>query len=503
MSSHVKEQTGLRSSFLLNRRFIQGAALGAILALFAGAASDKPMAGAASVERGPRSVADIAEKLQGAVVNISTEQAFKGVQNIPTPRTPQQGAPLEDFFEDFLDRQQRGDGSKRVSSLGSGFVIDPRGIVITNNHVIEGADDIYVNFPDGSKLKVVEIIGKDIKIDLAVLRVEPKKPLQAVPFGDSGKMRVGDWVMAVGNPFGLGGSVTVGILSATRRDINAGPYDEFLQTDAAINRGNSGGPLFNMDGEVIGINTAIISPTGGSIGIGFAVPSNTVAQVVEQLRKYGETRRGWLGVRIQTVGEEIAESLGLPQTGGALIASVTPDGPAAKAGLKVGDIITKFDGMDISELRGLPRIVAQTEVGKQVEIRYWREGERKVATARIERLDEGEAPPKVKKTEAKPNAQFVMGLALAPMSDELRARFDIDKSVNGVVVTEVDPSGEASDKSIKPGDVILEVTNEKVATPAEFARRVRQLREMKRKTALLLLADATGSMNFITVPIQK
>ncbi len=479
------------------------ALLAALLTVFTGTTNNSAPAGVESGHtRGPGSVADLASKLQGAVVNISTEQAFKGVQNMPAP--PQPGAPSEDFFEDFLDRQQRGgDGAKRVSSLGSGFVIDPKGYVVTNNHVIEGADDIYINFPDGTKLKVVEIVGKDIKIDLALLRVEPKKPLTAVPFGDSARVRVGDWVMAIGNPFGLGGSVTVGILSATRRDINAGPYDEFLQTDAAINRGNSGGPLFNMNGEVVGVNTAIISPTGGSIGIGFAVPSNTVSQVITQLRKYGETRRGWLGVRIQTVGADIAESVGLPLTGGALIASVTPDGPAAKAGIKVGDIILNFDGLDVTEVRGLPRIVAQTEVGKQVEIRLWRAGERKTLKARIERLDEGEAPPKVKKTEVKPTTQYVMGLALSPMTDELRSRFDIDKSIKGLVVTEVDPSSEAGDKSIKPGDVILEVTNEKVETPQDFARRLRQLKELKRKTALLLLADAGGSMNFVAVPITK
>jgi serine protease Do len=498
----ISMQTYLRRAIRKNAGWLQFIALAALLTVFTGTTNNSAPA-VNDPEPGPKSVADIAARLQGAVVNISTEQAFRGVQ--APGLQGQQNPPTEDFFEDFLDRQQRGggEGAKRVSSLGSGFVIDPKGYVVTNNHVIEGADDIYVNFTDGTKLKVVEVVGRDIKIDLALLRVEPKKPLVAAPFGDSARMRVGDWVMAIGNPFGLGGSVTVGILSATRRDINAGPYDEFLQTDAAINRGNSGGPLFNMRGEVVGINTAIISPTGGSIGIGFAAPSNTVVQVLDQLRKFGETRRGWLGVRIQTVGDDIAESLGLSSTGGALVASVTPDGPAAKAGIKAGDIILKFDGADVTELRGLPRIVAQTEVGRQVDIKLWREGQVRTVKVRIERLDEGEAPPKPKKVEAKPAAQFVMGLSLAPMSDELRARYDIDKSINGLVVTEVDPSSEASDKSIKPGDVILEVTNEKVLTLQEFTKRVRQLRDLKRKTALLLLADATGAMNYVTVPIAK
>ena len=282
--------------------------------------------------RGPASVADTAERLQNAVVNISTTQKLKESREVPLPEVPK-GSPFEEFFEDFFDKQDRNRGGQRANSLGSGFVIDKAGFIVTNNHVIEGADEIVVNFTDGSKLKVVQIVGRDPKTDLALLRVEPKKELAAVNLGDSQKMRVGDWVMAIGNPFGLGGTVTVGVISATRRDINSGLYDEFLQTDAAINRGNSGGPLFNMDGDVIGINTAIISPTGGSIGIGFALPSNSASQVIAQLREFGETRRGWLGVRIQTVTDEIAESLRLGATEGALIANITPEGPAAKAGL--------------------------------------------------------------------------------------------------------------------------------------------------------------------------
>ncbi len=450
---------------------------------------------------GPSSVADIVERLQGAVVNISTEQAPKTAPSGPAPQVPE-GSPLEELFEDFLNRRQ-GDGAKRVNSLGSGVVIDPAGLVVTNNHVIEGAEEIFVNFPDGGKLKVVEIVGRDPKVDLALLRVEPKKPLQAVSFGDSAKMRVGDWVMAIGNPFGLGGSVTVGIISATRRDINAGPYDEFIQTDAAINRGNSGGPLFNMAGEVIGINTAIISQTGGSIGIGFAVPSNIVAQVVDQFRRFGEARRGWLGVRIQTVNEEIAESLGLKTTGGALIASVTPDGPAARAGIRLGDIVLTYDGQQVTAMRGLPKLVAQTEIGREVEITLWRGGEIIKVKAVIEKLDEGHAAEKTRKSEVKPETDLILGLALAPMSDELRSRFEIDSSITGVVVTDVAPGSEASERSIKPGDVILEVTNEKVATPQDIARRVEALRKLKRKTALLLLADAGGSMNYVAVPILK
>jgi serine protease Do len=319
-------------------------------------------------------------------------------------------------------------------------------------------------------------------------------------------MRVGDWVMAIGNPFGLGGSVTVGILSATRRDINSGPYDEFLQTDAAINRGNSGGPLFNMDGEVIGINTAIISPTGGSIGIGFAVPSNTVALVVEQLRRYGQTRRGWIGVRIQNVGEDIAESLGMKTAAGALIANVTPGGPAAKAGLKVGDIILAYDGQDVTELRGLPRLVAQTEVGRVVEVKVWRETEKKTITLRIrvEKLDEGDpaAGKTLRKSEAPAgDGGFMLGLALAPLSDELRSLFAIGETVDGVVVTAIDADSPTVGTPLRPGNVILEVTSEKVKTPEDFASRIAALRALQRKTALLLVADASGEMNFVPLPI--
>jgi serine protease Do len=474
----------------------------AVASLIAAAIVAVPDAPAAAQSHGPASVADIAEKLQNAVVNISTTQKLKDSREVPLPEVPK-GSPFEEFFEDF-DKQERGGRTQPASSLGSGFVIDKAGYIVTNNHVIEGADEITVNFTDGSKLKVSQIVGRDTKTDLALLKVDPKKDLAAVHFGDSQKMRVGDWVMAIGNPFGLGGTVTVGVISATRRDINSGSYDEFLQTDAAINRGNSGGPLFNMDGDVIGINTAIISPTGGSIGIGFAVPSNSANQVVAQLREYGETRRGWLGVRIQTVTDEIAESLGLQETGGALVANVTPDGPAAKAGIEVGDIVLKFDGMDVTAMRQLPKLVAQTGIEKEVEVVVLRKGERKTFKVKIGRLEETEpGADKPTKPGEKPRKQSMLGLTFASMSDELRSRYDIDSSVNGVVVTAVDPDGLAAEKELHVGDVIVEVTHASVKSPDELTARLGELRKLNRKSALLLVASGQGEMNFVPIPLDE
>jgi serine protease Do len=458
----------------------------------------------AAQSRGPASVADIAERLQDAVVNISTTQKLKDSREVPLPEVPK-GSPFEEFFDDFFDKQDHGHGGQRANSLGSGFVIDKGGLIVTNNHVIEGADEITINFTDGSKLKVTKIVGRDTKTDLALLRVEPKKPLVAVNFGDSQKMRVGDWVMAIGNPFGLGGTVTVGVISATRRDINSGLYDEFLQTDAAINRGNSGGPLFNMDGDVIGINTAIISPTGGSIGIGFAVPSTSASQVIAQLKEFGETRRGWLGVRIQTVTDEIAESLSIPETGGALIANVTSDGPAAAGGIQVGDIVLKFDGLDITAMRQLPKLVAQTPIDKEVEVIVLRKGERKTLKVKIGRLEESDPDggDKAPKPADKPRKQSMLGLSLAAMSDELRSRFDIDTSVSGVVVTAVEPDSLADEKEVHVGDVIVEVTHSQVKSPDEMSARLGELRKLNRRTALLLLSTAQGEMNFVPIPLGE
>jgi serine protease Do len=471
-----------------------------------------PLLSTTSLARGPESVAGVAEGLQDTVVNISTTQTLKGSAEKDVPAGPgPKGSPFEEFFNDFFDNRDKEGFPRKVSSLGSGFVIDPSGLIVTNNHVIEGADEIFVNFTDGTKLKVSKILGHDPKTDLALLKVEPKQPLKAASFGDSSKMRVGDWVMAIGNPFGLGGTVTVGIISATKRDINSGPYDDFLQTDAAINRGNSGGPLFNMDGEVIGVNTAIISPTGGSIGIGFAVPSNSAVQVVDQLKQFGETRRGWLGVHVQNVTGEIAKSMGLQEPVGALVASVTPESPAATAGLKPSDVILKFDGQLVETMRNLPRAVASTPIGKAVDIEVQRNGEVIHFTVTIGRVPEEVEKAEEAAAEQKPDAdekegeqpdhEELLGLSISPLTDELRSQFHIGKSVQGVVITEVDGNSPAAQKDVKPGDVIVEVTQERVNDPEEVVARVAAVKKSGRKSVLLLISDAKGGLRFVAVPV--
>jgi serine protease Do len=344
--------------------------------------------------RGPQTVAPVVEKLIDAVVNISTKQTVKGTQGAPLPKVPK-NAPFEEFFEDFFDKKGGSSLGRKMMAQGSGFVIDGKqGLIVTNNHVIDGADEITISFNDGTKLTVDKVLGKDSKTDLALLKVTPKRLLAQVPFGSSSKLKVGDWVMAIGNPFSLGGSVSVGIISAKQRDINSGPYDDFLQTDAAINKGNSGGPLFNMDGEVIGVNTAIISQTGYSIGIGFAVPSDTVVVVLDQLRQFGETRRGWLGVNVQTVTEDMAEVYGVREGTGARVSKVDPEGPAAKAGILQDDVIVKFDGKDVTSMRGLPRLVSQTQIGREVEVEVSRKGQRRTFRVTIGRLVEETKAPK-------------------------------------------------------------------------------------------------------------
>ena len=462
-----------------------------------------------ALARGPTSVADVAEPLLDAVVNISTSQTLKGPQGVPLPKAPK-GSPFDEFFEDFFNKKGKPGPERKVSSLGSGFVIDPSGLVVTNHHVIEGADEIIINFPNGTKLKVEKVVGRDTKADLALLKVTPKKPLPFVKFGESAKLRVGDWVMAIGNPFGLGGSLTVGVVSAKQRDINSGPYDEYIQTDAAINKGNSGGPLFNMNGEVIGVNTAIISPTGGSIGIGFAVPSDTAINIVDQLQRFGETRRGWLGVKIQSVTDEIADSLELKEPKGALVAGLTEGGPAAVAGILREDVILKFDGKEITTSRTLPRYVAQTPVEKTVDVEVLRKGQRKTLQVRVGRLEEDDVK-KVKATVGEDGGKSsglpakeasLVGLKLTELTDDLRQKFGIDKKVQGVVVIEVDPASPAVQKNIKIGDVIIEVTQEPVTSTDQILKKADETRKSGRKALLLGVQDPKGEFRFVGLPLN-
>jgi serine protease Do len=472
---------------------------------------------------GPVSVAPIAEKLFDSVVNISTSQALKGPQGVPLPKIPK-GSPFEDFFKDFFDKDGKETEAQRVSSLGSGFVIDASGIIATNNHVIADADQIFVNFNDGTRLKVIKVIGRDVKTDIAVLQVVPAKPLIAVKLGDSGKMRVGDWAMAIGNPFGLGGSLTVGVISALKRDINSGPYDEFLQTDAAINKGNSGGPLFNMSGEVIGINSAIISPTGGSIGLGFAIPTNEARQVIDQLRAFGEMRRGWIGVNIQSLPDDIAGGLGMSTAKGAIVSQVAPGGPAEVAGIKAGDVIVSFDGNDVPDMRSLPRIVALSVIGKAVKVEILRDGKPMSFAVTVGRLAEeaasSDAPatapgddkspsakPKDAPTENKTTADAgvvntVLGATLQALTPGLRNKLSVVEKVEGVAVIDIDPKGPAAQHGMKRGDVIVEINNEAVGTPDDVAARLEAIKTSGRPSALLLLADAKGEIRFVAVPIE-
>jgi serine protease Do len=477
-----------------------------------------PLVAGAAQARGPDNIADVAEKVINAVVNVSTSQSVDNRNSAtPSPSLPP-GSPFEEFFDEFFKnrRGQQGDNNnnnqnrpntpRRVNSLGSGFIIDPSGIVVTNNHVIADADEVTVILNDGTRLKA-EVLGRDTKVDLALLRVKPEKPLTAVQFGDSDKLRLGEWVVAIGNPFSLGGTVTAGIVSARNRDIQSGPYDNYIQTDAAINRGNSGGPLFNLEGEVIGINTAIISPSGGSIGIGFAVPSKTAVAVIDQLRQYGETRRGWLGVRIQQVTDDIADSLNIKPARGALVAGIDEKGPAKPAGIEAGDVIIKFDGKDIKEMKDLPRIVADTPVGKDVDVTIVRKGKEESRVVKLGRLEDGEkqaalTPNKDAAPQEKTVVQKTLGLNLANMSDDLRKRYKIKDTVKGVVITGVEAQSPAADKRLNAGDVVVEVSQEAVSDTDALQKRVDQLKKDGRKSALLLVANADGELRFVALSLQ-
>jgi serine protease Do len=479
------------------------------LAAIAAAAILWPAFSEPAEARGPEAISDVAEQVIDAVVNVSTKQSVD-MSSDAIPDLPP-GSPFEQFFEDFMKKHgQNGDKQpqtpRRVSSLGSGFIIDTAGYVVTNNHVIADADEVNVILNDGTTLKA-EIVGRDTKTDLALLKVTTDHPLKAVKFGDSDKLRLGQWVIAIGNPFSLGGTVTAGIVSARHRDINSGPYDNYIQTDAAINRGNSGGPLFDLDGDVIGVNTAIISPSGGSIGIGFAIPSKTVVPVIDQLRQYHEVRRGWLGVRIQQVTDEVAESLNLKPARGALVAGVEDKGPAKPADIQPGDVIVKFDGKDVKEMRDLPRIVADTPVGKDVQVVVVRKGKEVTKTVRLGRLQDTEKKEaslttKEQAPEVNSSVKSTLGLKLSGLTADLRKKNKVKDSVKGVLITGVDADSPAAEKRLAPGMVISQVDQEAVNSPAEFDSRVAKLKKDGKKLVMLLVVSPDGDPSIVVLGMK-
>ena len=487
-------------------RLFSAVAIPALVAFGLGLPAVTAPASAQSLTTLPN-VADLADKLLPAVVEISVESKVAGGPQVDVPQLPDD-SPFKDFFDDFFKKRQgEGGGERTVNSMGSGFIIDSSGVVVTNNHVVEGAESIEIRMQDGTTMKA-ELKGRDPKTDLAVLLVKPEKPLPTVSFGDSDGLRIGEWVMAIGNPFGLGGSVSLGIVSARNRDINAGPYDDFIQTDAAINKGNSGGPLFNMTGQVVGINTAIFSPTGGSVGIGFSVPANTAKGVVDQLWKYGETRRGWLGVKVQSVTDDIAESMGLGKPHGALVADVTEGSPGKAAGIEAGDVIIAFNGKPINEMKELPRAVAETEIGKEVTLKALRKGKEIELKVAIGRLEDGEkqiAQEDAGKTpDAAPKTATLLGMTVSGMTDELRTKYAIDEKVSGVVVTEVAAGGLAADKGVAAGDVVMEAGGKPVTAAADVSDAMASAQKAGKTAVLLLISKGgkAGETRFVALKVK-
>ena len=452
--------------------------------------------------------AQLAAKLVGVVVNVSTTQASASPspKGGPEAQLPGPGAPLDEFFRDFFGEKGAPGGPNpppsRVASLGSGFIVDPSGLIVTNNHVIANAEQITVTLSDDTTLHA-EVIGRDAVTDLALLKVEPKAPLPAASWGDSTKARVGDWVLAIGNPFGLGGTVTSGIISATARDIHSGPYDDFLQTDASINRGNSGGPMFNLSGEVIGINTAIFSPSGGSIGIGFAIPSAFARPIIDQLKATGKVERGWIGARIQPVTDDIAESVGLDKSRGAMIGAIDAASPAAQAKLQPGDVILAFDGKPIERSRQLPRLVADTAPETVVKLSVWRDGKDQEVEIKVAALNPNRpAPPPPEPEKPKPPPSIdVLGLKLTKLTAELRKQFSLPETAKGVVITEVPQNSPGAAQGLRPGDLVVAVGHDAVRSLEEMQQKVAAAKKSGRKNALLRV-EREGNTRFIALPFE-
>ncbi|TDL79895.1 DegQ family serine endoprotease [Palleronia sediminis] len=452
---------------------------------------------AMQADAAPETFAPLAEKISDSVVNITTSTTVAASAE-QMPQIPE-GSPFEDFFRDFMDRGENQRRPRRSQALGSGFVISDDGYIVTNNHVIEGADEIAIEFFNGEELPA-EIVGTDPKTDIALLKVESDAPLKPVPFGDSDDAAVGDWVMAMGNPLGQGFSVSAGIVSARNRALS-GTYDDYIQTDAAINRGNSGGPLFNMEGEVVGVNTAILSPNGGSIGIGFAMSSNVVEKVVDQLKEFGETRRGWLGVRIQDVTEDIAESIGLAEATGALVTDV-PEGPAEEAGMQAGDVIVSFNDQEVADTRELVRRVGDAAVGAEVPLTVYRDGERVELAVTLGRREEAESVPATASRDVpESNETELLGITVTELDDEMREQLGLGEGAEGLVVTDVAEDSEAFEKGIRAGDVITEAGQQGVTSSAALEDRIEEAREAGRRSVLLLIRRE-GDPRFVALPIE-
>jgi serine protease Do len=495
----------------LSSRARHGAAVGALTLLLLAPAGWR----GATARPAPDGFADLAARLLPSVVNISTTESIKperhGEESLPGKSPFPPGSPFDKFFKNFFDHNAEHGlspdlQSRKATSLGSGFIIDPSGYIVTNNHVIENADTITVILHDDANLTAT-VVGRDAKTDLAVLKVTAKEPLVAAQWGDSDKSRVGDWVLAIGNPFGLGGSVTAGILSARQRDINSGPYDDFLQTDAPINRGNSGGPMFDMDGQVIGVNTAIYSPSGGSIGIGFAIPSNLAREIVgELIREPDHTvHRGWLGVRIQSVTDEIAESLGLKKAEGVLVASVNEGGPAQNGGIQPGDVILSYDKKPVADLHHLPRLVAESRVGSTVPVTVWRKRRQETLHVVVARLDESQTVavklPSRQPSAVDDGAVTTLGLTLSNITPSLKDKFSLGND-KGVVIVGVVKDSAAAEKGLQPGDVIVEASQEDIASAHDVVGKIDAAKRAGRKS-ILLLVERQGDLRFVALRLDR
>jgi len=456
-------------------------------------------AGTTQALEGVLNFADVAEVTLPAYVDIVTSQ---NVTQRGGGQRPQQGGAFDEFFEDLFEQLPDGQQQlRRPASQGSGFVIHASGIIVTNNHVVADADGIEVVFVDGSRYPAI-ILGRDERADLAVLKIDAGHDVPFIHWGDSDAARIGEWIIAIGNPFGLGGTITAGIISARARNINAGPYDQFLQTDASINQGNSGGPLINMAGEVIGINTAIFSPTGVSVGLGFAIPSNLARPIVDQLVEFGHARRGWLGVRIQRVTDEIAQQLAMNDTRGALIAGLTVDGPAGRGGIEVGDVILSFAGSDVPNMSALPLIVAQTTPDELVAVEVWREGGLVKFEMRVGELTDVAVAALQRDPARDAGGIEKLGLTMVDLNGKLRAQFGIGGEVSGVVITEVANGTDAAARRIQPGDVILEVAQQEVSTPDEIAALIAARRNNNLASVLMLIQEPDGDMRFVSLSLD-